>query len=385
VRFVDEFRDPAAARALVAAIADVPLPRPVALMEVCGGHTHTIYRHGLEHLLPDTVELVHGPGCPVCVIPTGRVDDAIWLAEQPGVVLTTFADMMRVPGSSGSLLDAKARGADVRFVYSPLDALRLAGRTPDRHVVFFAVGFETTAPSTAVTLLRARDLGIGNFSVFSNHVTIGPPLEAILDAAEVRLDGFLGPGHVATVTGLDVFEPIVRGHGIPLVVAGFEPLDVLQAVHLLLRQVAEGRAEVENQYGRVVRRDGNREALALMARTLVLRDAFEWRGLGDIPRSGLGVHPDLARWDTERRFDVPGLRVADHRACQCGSVLRGVIKPWDCKVFGRGCTPERPLGTCMVSPEGACAAYYTFGRTSGDAADLLSHRDDRSAQAAARS
>ncbi len=374
VKYVDEFRDPAAARALVSAIEAVRLPGPVALMEVCGGHTHTIYRHGLEHLLPDDVELVHGPGCPVCVIPTGRVDDAIWLAQQPGVILTTFADMMRVPGSSGSLLDAKARGADVRFVYSPLDALRLAARTPDRHVVFFAVGFETTAPSTAVTLLQARAMQVENFSVFSNHVTIGPPLEAILDAAQVRLDGFLGPGHVATVTGLDVFEPIVREHHVPLVIAGFEPLDILQAVHMLLVQIAEGRAEVGNQYGRVVRREGNPEALRLMAQTLTLRSSFEWRGLGDIPDSGLGVHPDFVQWDTEQRFDVPGLRVADHRACECGSVLRGVIKPWECKVFGKGCTPERPLGTCMVSPEGACAAYYTFGRTSSDAAGLLAPR-----------
>jgi hydrogenase expression/formation protein HypD len=374
MRFVDEFRDPAAARRLVGAIQVAAPDRRVAIMEVCGGHTHTIYRHGLEHLLPDTVELVHGPGCPVCVIPTGRVDDAIWLAEQPGVVLTTFADMMRVPGSSGSLLDAKARGADCRFVYSPLDALRIAARTPDKQVVFFAVGFETTAPSTAVTLLQARAMGIENFSVFSNHVTIGPPLVAILDAAEVRLDGFVGPGHVATVVGLDVFEPIARSYGKPFVVAGFEPLDVLQAIHLLLMQIGEGRSDVENQYSRVVRREGNPEALRLMAETFELRDSFEWRGLGDIPRSGLGVRADFAEWDAERRFDVPGRRVADHRACQCGSVLRGLIKPWECQVFGRGCTPERPLGTCMVSPEGACAAYYTFGRTSDDAARLLAHR-----------
>jgi hydrogenase expression/formation protein HypD len=374
VRFVDEFRDPAAARRLVGAIEAAAPDRRVSIMEVCGGHTHTIYRHGLEHLLPDTVELVHGPGCPVCVIPTGRVDDAIWLAEQPGVVLTTFADMMRVPGSSGSLLDAKARGADCRFVYSPLDALRIAARTPDKQVVFFAVGFETTAPSTAVTLLQARAMGVDNFCVFSNHVTIGPPLVAILDAAEVRLDGFVGPGHVATVVGLDVFEPIARSYGKPVVVAGFEPLDILQAIHLLLVQIGEGRSDVQNQYSRVVRREGNPEALRLMAETFELRDSFEWRGLGDIPRSGLGVHADFAEWDAELRFHVPGRRVADHRACQCGSVLRGLIKPWECKVFGRGCTPERPLGTCMVSPEGACAAYYTFGRTSDDAARLLAHR-----------
>ncbi|HEX2706349.1 MAG TPA: hydrogenase formation protein HypD [Candidatus Lustribacter sp.] len=363
MKYVDEFRDPAAARALVASIHGLAgADDPVAFMEICGGHTHTIYRHGLEHLLPDSVELVHGPGCPVCVIPLGRVDDAIWLAEQPGVILTTFGDMLRVPGSTGSLLQAKARGADCRIVYSPLDAVAVAVANPDRHVIFFAVGFETTAPSTAVTLQRARELDLGNFSVFSNHVTIVPPITAILDAPQLRLDGFIGPGHVSAVVGTEVYRFVPEVYGKSIVVSGFEPLDILQSVHMLMRQRAQGRCEVENQYTRVVRPEGNKEALGLLEETMQVRPSFEWRGLGVIPRSGLKVHPDYARWDAEERFTVPGARVADPKACQCGDVLRGLIKPWECRVFGTACTPQTPIGTCMVSSEGACAAYYTFGR-----------------------
>jgi hydrogenase expression/formation protein HypD len=357
-----EFRDPAMARALVRSITDLIGDRRIALMEVCGGHTHTIYRHGLEQILPPGVELVHGPGCPVCVIPMGRVDDAIWLAEQDNVIFTTFGDMMRVPGSRGSLLEAKARGADCRFVYSPLDALAIAEANPDRLVVFFAVGFETTTPSTAVTLLRAREAGVRNFCVFANHVTIEPPMRAILDDPALRLDGFIGPGHVSTIAGTRIYEFCPRDYGKPLVIAGFEPLDILQAVQMLVAQLVEGRCEVENQYSRVVRPEGNRAAQALVAQTMVPRETFEWRGLGEIPGSALAVHPDFADWDAEARFAIPGRRVADPPACQCGDVLRGVIKPWECGVFGTACTPETPIGTCMVSPEGACAAYYTFGR-----------------------
>jgi hydrogenase expression/formation protein HypD len=371
MKFVDEFRDPAAARSLVAAIADLAGEDKFAFMEVCGGHTHTIYRHGLEHLLPANVELVHGPGCPVCVIPMGRVDDAIWLAEQPNVIFTTFGDMMRVPGSSGSLLDAKARGADVRFVYSPLDALKLAVENPDREVVFFAVGFETTAPSTAVTLMRAGDLGVTNFSVFSNHVTIVPPIKAILDSPDMRLNGFLGPGHVSTVVGTRPYEFIPRQYGLPIVVAGFEPLDILASVHMLLTQIREGRCEVENQYSRVVRPEGNPAALELLARTFELRPHFEWRGLGFISQSALRVRKDLAQFDAEARYGMPGVRVADPKACQCGEVLKGVIRPWECKVFGTACTPATPIGTCMVSSEGACAAYYNFGRLHRDTAQMV--------------
>jgi hydrogenase expression/formation protein HypD len=366
VRFVDEYRDPAAARVAVRRITELAEGGrdgvPYAFMEVCGGHTHTIYRHGIEQLLPDTVELVHGPGCPVCVIPMGRVDDAIALAEQPGVVLTTFGDMLRVPGSRSSLLEAKARGADVRMVYSPLDALKVAQANPDKRVVFFAVGFETTAPSTAVTLLRAREAGVSNFSVFSNHVTIVPPLKAILDSPDLRLDGFLGPGHVSTVIGNRPYDFVPQRYGKPLVTAGFEPLDILQAVVMLLQQYADGRCEVENQYNRVVTDEGNPIALRVLEQVFVLRPHFEWRGLGFIAQSALALSDDFAAFDAERLFDVPGVRVADPKACQCGEVLKGVIKPWECKVFGTACTPETPIGTCMVSSEGACAAYYTFGR-----------------------
>src|SRR4051794_33241729 len=264
MRFVDEYRDPSAARAVIAHITELAGDRSYKFMEVCGGHTHTIYRHGIEHVLPETVELVHGPGCPVCVIPMGRVDDAIAVAEEPGVIFTSFGDMMRVPGSRGSLLEAKARGADVRFVYSPLDALRIATENPDKEVVFFAVGFETTAPSTAVTLVRAKQLGVTNFTVFCNHVTIVPPIKAILDSPDLRLSGFLGPGHVSTVVGNRPYRFVPEIYGKPIVVAGFEPLDILASVHMLLAQLREGRCEVENQYSRVVREEGNPAAIALL-------------------------------------------------------------------------------------------------------------------------
>jgi hydrogenase expression/formation protein HypD len=363
MRFVDEFRDADKARALAAQIVGLCEPgRHYKFMEVCGGHTHTIYKHGIEDYLPETIQLVHGPGCPVCVMPMGRVDDAIHIASQPDVVMTSFGDMMRVPGGNGSFFDAKAAGADVRMVYSPLDALKLALKLPDKRVVFMAIGFETTAPSTAMTLLRARDLGVENFAVFCNHVTIIPAIKAILDSPDLRLDGFLGPGHVSTVIGCRPYEFIARDHAKPLVCAGFEPLDVLQSVYMLMRQLAEGRAEVENQYARVVPWDGNPRALQVMAETMQLRPFFEWRGLGFISHSALRLRPEFAAFDAERIFSLPGLRVADPKACQCGEVLKGVIRPWECKVFGTACTPETPIGTCMVSSEGACAAYYNYGR-----------------------
>ena len=363
MRYVDEFRSRETAGRLAAEIADLVEPgRSYKFMEVCGGHTHTIYKHGIEDVLPESVELVHGPGCPVCVIPMGRQDDAIAIAQRPEVIFTTFGDMMRVPSTRGSLLDAKAQGADVRMVYSPLDALKLARDNPDREVVFFAIGFETTAPSTAVTLLRARAEGIRNFSVFANHVTIIPALRAILDSPDLRLDGFIGPGHVSTVIGNRPYRFIARDYARPVVVSGFEPLDILQGVYLILRQLAEGRCEVENQYARVVRDAGNPAALRALAETMELRTTFEWRGLGFISHSALKLRDEFADWDAEVRFDIPGVRVADPKACQCGEVLKGVIKPWECKVFGTACTPERPIGTCMVSSEGACAAYYNYGR-----------------------
>jgi hydrogenase expression/formation protein HypD len=363
VKYVDEFRSGRLARGVARELRTLVEPgKPVRIMEVCGGHTHTIYRHGLQQLVPDDVEFLHGPGCPVCVIPMGRVDDAIWLAEQPDVTLATFGDMMRVPGRRGSLLEARARGADVRMVYSPLDALELARRNPDRRVVFLAIGFETTAPATAVTLLRARKLGVCNFAVFCNHVTIAPPLRAILETPDVRVDAFIAPGHVSTVVGSRPYEFIARDYGRPVVVTAFEPVDILHAVAMILRQLREGRREVENQYTRVVRPEGNLHAVQAMDETMELRETFEWRGLGWIERSGLRLRDEFAGWDAEKLFELPAARSDDRKACRCGEVLVGAIRPWDCKVFGTACTPEKPLGACMVSSEGACAAAYRYGR-----------------------
>jgi hydrogenase expression/formation protein HypD len=364
LRYVDEYRNPALIEHLARQITQLARGQAWQLMEVCGGHTHAIYRHGLEDLLPEGVELVHGPGCPVCVIPMGRIDDAMALARLPDMVFATFGDMMRVPSSRGCLLDARAQGADVRFVYSPLDALKLAREHPSRPVVFFAVGFETTAPSTAATLLRARDEGIENFSIFCNHVTIIPAIKAILDSPGMRIDGFIGPGHVSTIIGTDPYEFIARDYGRPVVVAGFEPADILESIVRLLHQLRGGQARVENQYARVVRPEGNIRALEMLSQTMELRPYFEWRGLGFINHSALRLRAEFAAWDAEQRYPVPGVRVTDPKACQCGEVLKGVIKPWQCRVFGTACTPETPIGTCMVSPEGACAAYYNYGRYS---------------------
>ncbi len=363
MKYVDEFRDAELGQVLAGEIVAAVEPgRHYKLMEVCGGHTHSIYKYGVDDLLPANVELVHGPGCPVCVIPMGRVDDGIAVAHEPGVIFTCFGDMMRVPGSNGTLLDAKAEGADIRMVYSPLDALRIAKQNPDRDVVFFAIGFETTAPSTALTLKRARAEGVPNFFCMCSHVTIVPPLRALLDSPDLRLDGFIGPGHVSTVVGARPFEFIPADYGKPVVIAGFEPLDILQAVQMILAQLGAGRCEVENQYKRVVPYEGNPRALEVMAEVFELRPHFEWRGLGFISQSGLKLSEAYADLDAELRYSVPGVRVADPKACQCGEVLKGVIKPFECKVFGTACTPERPIGTCMVSSEGACAAYYNYGR-----------------------
>jgi hydrogenase expression/formation protein HypD len=363
MRFVDEYRDRTLAREVASEIVRLADPnRHYRFMEVCGGHTHTIYKHGIEDYLPPNITLVHGPGCPVCVIPMGRVDDAMAIARQHGVILACFGDMMRVPGGCGSFLDANAAGADIRMVYSPLDALRLARRNPDRHIVFMAIGFETTAPSTALTLLKAAADGVRNFSIFCNHVTIVPAIKAILDSPDLRLDGFLGPGHVSTVIGCRPYQFISAAFQKPVVVAGFEPLDVLESIRMLLKQLAEGRCEVENQYTRVVPWDGNPKALDVIRQTMELRPYFEWRGLGFISQSALKLRDAFAAYDAECLFAIPGVRVADPKACQCGEVLKGVLKPWECKVFGTACTPETPIGTCMVSSEGACAAYYNFGR-----------------------
>ncbi len=364
MRFVDEYRNPEGIARLSAEIVRLARGKRVKIMEVCGGHTHAIYKHGLQDLLPENVELVHGPGCPVCVIPMGRIDDAIAIARTPGVIFATYGDMMRVPSSTGSLIDAKADGADVRFIYSPLDALTLARKNPEREVVFFAVGFETTAPSTAATLLRARAEGLSNFSVFCNHVTIIPAIKAILDSPGMDLNGFIGPGHVCTIIGTAPFEFIPRDYNLPIAVSGFEPSDILQSVLMILRQLEDGPIRVENQYARVVRDGGNRRAMEILTDTMMLRPFFEWRGLGFISQSALQLRPEFAAFDAEVKFTVPNVRVTDPKACQCGEVLKGAIKPWQCKVFGSACTPETPIGSCMVSPEGACAAYYNYGRYS---------------------
>jgi hydrogenase expression/formation protein HypD len=368
MKYVDEFRDPVKAKSLIHEIhgltdrIDRARQRPLQLMEVCGGHTHTIFRYGIEKMLPDAIELVHGPGCPVCVLPMGRVDDCVALAEHPDVIFTTFGDAMRVPGSKKSLLQAKAEGADVRMVYSPLDALSLARANPNKEVIFFGLGFETTMPSTAMTVLQAKQEGIRNFSLFCNHITIIPTIKAILDSPDLRLDGFLGPGHVSMVIGNKPYEFIARHYHKPIVVAGFEPLDILQSIWMVLKQIDEGRCEVENQYQRIVADQGNAEALAAVGEVFELREFFEWRGLGSIDHSGVRVRSAYQDYDAERKFSVPNLKIADPKSCQCGEVLKGVIKPPQCKVFGTICTPEAPLGALMVSSEGACAAYYSYGR-----------------------
>ena len=368
MKYVDEFRDPRAARALLGSIAaaterlGATPNKPLQIMEVCGGHTHSIFRYALKDLIPPALEFVHGPGCPVCVLPMGRVDDCIAIAQQPGVIFTTFGDAMRVPGSKSSLLQARAEGADVRMVYSPLDALDLAAAQPDKRVVFFALGFETTMPSTALTVLEAERRGIENFSLFCNHITIVPTIKAILDSPGMGIDGFIGPGHVAMVIGSAPFEFIAGQYRRPLVISGFEPTDILQSLLMVLRQLEAGQATIENQYARLVDPRGNTVALDAITQVFELREFFEWRGLGSIDHSGIRMRPAYARFDAERLYAVPGARIADPKSCQCGEVLKGAIKPMQCKVFGTACTPQAPLGALMVSSEGACAAYYQFAR-----------------------
>jgi hydrogenase expression/formation protein HypD len=366
MKYLHEFRDPAKAQALLKQIQKVTRQiaphRPIKIMEICGGHTHAIFKSGLESLLPEEIELVHGPGCPVCIMPRGKLDEAIAIAQNPNVILTTFGDAMRVPGSKQNLLQAKALGSDIRLVYSPLDSLKIAQANPDKAIVFFGIGFETTAPSTALTVLQAEKEGIKNFSLFCNHVRVVPAMEALLENPDLQLDGFVGPGHVSMVIGTEPYEIIAKKYHKPLVVAGFEPLDVLQALWMVLQQLAEGRCEIENQYTRLVQNSGNAIALQAMNQVFDVREQFEWRGLGDIPQSGLKMRPEYADFDAEVKFPVSYQAVADHKACQCGEILKGVLKPWQCKVFGTACTPENPIGACMVSSEGACAAYYKYGR-----------------------
>jgi len=364
MKYVDDFRRSEWARALAQRIhAEVRADRRYRLMEFCGGHTHAIARYGLAALLPDNIELIHGPGCPVCVLPIGRIDSAIRLVKEHAVTLCTYGDVLRVPASGGdSLYRARAEGADVRMVYSSADALELARREPTREVVFFGLGFETTTPPTAVALLAARAEGLRNFSVYCNHVLTPPAMMHLLQDGGDMLDGFIGPSHVSAVIGVVPYRPIAARYRKPIVITGFEPIDVLQAVRMLVRQINEGRADVENQFTRVVTEQGNLKAQDCMAQTLQLRDTFEWRGLGMVPHSALAIRPEFADWDAERRYDMRFSGGTEVKACACGEILRGLKKPSDCKLFGTACTPATPMGACMVSSEGACAAYYQYGR-----------------------
>lgn len=366
MKYVDEFRDPDKAKALVAAIQQLAihlptLAQPLQLMEFCGGHTHTLFKYGIESMLPDCIEMVHGPGCPVCVLPMARVDDCVSIAEQPQVIFTTFGDAMRVPGTRKSLLQAKADGCDVRMVYSPMDALALARKLPGREVVFFALGFETTMPSTALTLLQAHKEGLTNFSLFCNHITTPATLRAILTDADLHLDGLLAPGHVSMVIGTEPYQFVTRDYHKPLVITGFEPLDILQAIWMLLKQRLEQRAEVENQYARIVPTQGNAAGLKAINEVYQIRAHSEFRGLGNIGDAGISIREPYAAYDAEHKFNLkPAISAHDPEHLKCSAVLRGVLKPWECPAFGKDCHPQQPLGALMVSPEGSCAAYYAY-------------------------
>lgn len=370
MKYVDEYRDGDLARKLAATITrEAHEDRTYNIMEFCGGHTHAIFRYGVQDLMPANVRFVHGPGCPVCVLPIGRIDNAIELAEKHGAIVCSYGDMMRVPASERrSLIKAKAEGADIRMVYSIRDALKIARETPDRQVVFFAIGFETTTPPTAVAIKEAKAAGLKNFSIFCNHVLTPAAVGHILSSPEVAdhrtvaIDAFLGPSHVSSIIGSAPYEAAAETFKRPVVISGFEPLDVMQATLMVIRQLNEGRHDVENEYVRVVTRDGNRKAQALVAEVLEMRDAFEWRGLGEVKNSALRIRDIYAGFDAEKRFDVTTRKVKDAKSCECPSILRGAKRPTDCKLFGTTCTPESPIGSCMVSSEGACAAYYTYGR-----------------------
>ena len=371
MKYIEEFRNASVARALSKAIATIAhSSRHYRLMEFCGGHTHTIHRYGLISMLPQHVELIHGPGCPVCVLPIGRVDKAIALARLPEVIFCSYGDMLRVPGSNRqSLLQAKARGADVRMVYSVDDALRIAKENPKKEVVFFAIGFETTTPPTAAIILEASKIKQLNFSVFCNHVLTPVAMDNLLQTKSheeepVNLDGFIGPAHVSILIGSQAYEAVSKKYNKPIVISGFEPLDVLQSILMLIKQINAKRAQVENQYTRAVTRDGNLYSQAMVTKVLELRNTFEWRGLGQIANSGLQIKPEFSDYDAEQRFNLANSAGMEHKQCDCGAILRGIKKPLDCKLFASVCTPENPLGACMVSSEGACSAVYAYGRGS---------------------
>ncbi|MEO5711152.1 MAG: hydrogenase formation protein HypD [Nocardioidaceae bacterium] len=360
MKYLDEFSDPDLAKRLIDQIHAVTT-QSWAMMEVCGGQTHSIIRHGIDQLLPDGVEMIHGPGCPVCVTPLEIIDKALAIAEKPGVIFCSFGDMLRVPGSSKDLFSIKSAGGDVRVVYSPLDALRLARENPDREVVFFGIGFETTAPANAMTVYQAKRLGIENFSLLVSHVLVPPAIAAIMESPTCRVQAFLAAGHVCSVMGTSQYPPLVEKYGVPIVVTGFEPLDILEGIRRTVTQLEEGRHELENAYERVVPAEGNLPAMEM------LRDVFEvtdrtWRGIGMIPQSGWRLSERYAAYDAEERFSVTDIHTEESKLCRSGEVLQGLIKPHECAAFGRECTPRKPLGATMVSSEGACAAYYTYRR-----------------------
>ena len=383
MKYIDEFRDPAKAKKLVdeihrlasgifpstslreqsSSLVERSRNQPLQLMEFCGGHTHTLFKYGIESMLPANIEMVHGPGCPVCVLPMARVDDCVTIAEQPNVIFTTFGDAMRVPGTRKSLLQAKADGCDVRMVYSPMDALALARKHPEREIVFFALGFETTMPSTALTLLQAHREGLKNFSLFCNHITTPATMRAILTDPDLKLDGFLAPGHVSMVIGTQPYDFVTRDYHKPLVITGFEPLDILQALWMLLKQIAENRCVVENQYARIVPPQGNTAGLNAMHEVYATRHHSEFRGLGNIGDAGIQIRAEYAAYDAEKKFNLQAAATThDPAHLKCADVLRGVMKPWECPAFGKACNPQHPLGALMVSPEGSCAAYYAYGK-----------------------
>ncbi len=370
MKYISEYRDGELARQISGHILREANPdRAYSFMEFCGGHTHAISRYGLADLLPSNVKMIHGPGCPVCVLPIGRIDQAIALALQHNVIVATYADTMRVPASGGlSMMKAKALGADIRMVYSVSDALTIARDNPTREIVFFAIGFETTTPPTALALQTAKREELTNFSVLSCHVLTPAAITHILESPDVRdwktvpIDGFIGPAHVSILIGSRPYEGFAERYRKPVVIAGFEPLDVMQSILMLVRQVNDGRFVVENEFIRAVTRDGNTTAQAAVAEVFELRESFEWRGLGEVPESGLRIRSGYSAWDAEIRFPLPYVKVPDHKQCECGSILRGLKRPTDCKLFGNVCTPESPLGSCMVSSEGACAAHYSYGR-----------------------
>jgi len=362
MRFLDEYRSEADAQKFVQAIRQL-VTRPWTIMEICGGQTHTLIKSGIDEMLPPQVTLIHGPGCPVCVTPLELIDKAIAIARRPEVIFTSFGDMLRVPGSGADLLSVKAQGGDVRMVYSPLDAVKLAQKHPERQVVFFAVGFETTAPGNAMAVWQAQQLGLSNFSILCSHVLVPPAIEAILGSPSNQVQGFLAAGHVCTVMGYWEYEPLAAKYQVPIVVTGFEPLDLLQGIHMTLKALEEGRWGVENQYTRSVTRAGNVSAQRLVGQVFQVCDR-QWRGIGLIPRSGYGLRPEFALFDAEQRFDVAGLTAQESPLCIAGQILQGLKKPYQCSAFGTLCTPEHPLGAPMVSSEGACAAYYQYGRQS---------------------